>query len=430
MNGLIAHLDEGQRDRWERAFGAVYLDTQDTALATVAAWRQAVGGDEVKHEVVGVPRTVECAASEGEWLPVYVESEVLHSGHPDGKYTVDRAFMEQMLEAFEHFAGEYDYYPPILPQHDKGEQDGTVYGLIKDLRIQGDTLEGYHEYAEGVPELIEQGRLVYRSPTHALELTDPHTGETFENALVEVSYVRKPQLRNIGVSEAAADHYVLNEHGFIEQDDDSQPPSQSEDTMPDGNESEEAVENQTEEMLAEIVERLDTLDERIAALEGEAENEEQGEGETENADEADEGDEDEDDDVVDTEAGGESVENAQIAELQKRIVDLEKENDRAKREKRIADIRARLGDEVEHEVIEAYAQLPDDKLDKVLEHAATAQTEGGVVEHGEVGTGAKGETVTLEHAREVADDEIGVTHGQEFVDFCRKRFPALAKEHY
>jgi len=449
-------LDERDQRAWMAAFNAAweeYDGDEDRAIATAndavdldpptenGANAQATGldDDDVEHARFAEWQLIEHAGADGEWLPLYPLGPVQHPKHPDGEYQVDEAFWRDMKEAFDHFAG-HGYFPPIQGSHAKDNDDKAqpephpkAWGIISAIRLKDGQIEGYHQHTKAAQTLINEGALLYRSPTHALEMQcttckgDDGKFKTFKHVLTEVSYVRRPQMTNLGMG-SAANHYVLHESqddsSFIQNEaidmadsNDQQETPAEESGANVTNNNVEHMDDDTAEALAKIMDKLTALESRLDDMENMY-----GEGgdETENADDMEQGAQEE---------GGDDVEHADS----KRILTLEHKLLEMERDKTRAEVNAALGETPDDELVEVLVGLDDDDRAKVVEHLKPEVDGDVVVSHGVKSQGGSPPDndldTELEHAREEAKED-GVEDPRKFTKWLRRNDKDLYERAY
>lgn len=379
-----------------------------------------------------------------EWKTVYVRGQTLHPKATKGVITVDEEFEENMLEAFHHFKRQYGFFPPILPEHGKRkkelknsdeeeepepkeENDGDgiydmAWGILADMRRGPEGgIQVRPFYADGVKEKVDKGRLPYVSPNHQEKLVDPHTGKVFKNAMVELSFVRKPNMRNLGVFSPW--YRTGGEHGFVQLTNEEQEiimaGENPETKSPEVDETEEtpAVETETQapdlskvlaavqevgKTVKELADELDELVTRVEAVE-------QGRVPAE----------------TDTE------EEVEVANSATQALEAEVRALRLRTAK--AELQAKYGAEVADEQVEAFAELPNAEQTKLLALVdtlkgvdtpdETAKSKAGVEELGEIGNSAQGSKITEEQARAQLKEE-GIKPQHIWAEM-HKRFPHL-----
>jgi hypothetical protein len=422
MAAFNAAWDEYEGDE-SRAFAAANDALDIDGPAENGANAQAVGLDDEAEHGFADWQIIEHAKADGEWLPLYPFGPVQHPKHPDGEYEVDEAFYQDMKRAFDHFAA-HGHYPPIQGSHAKDTDDKPrpephpkAWGIISDIRLNDGKIEGYHQHTRAAQALIDEGALLYRSPTHALEMQcttckgDDGKFKTFRHVLTEVSYVRRPQMTNLGMG-SAANHYVLHQSQddshFITNEDvimADENNKQNETPAEESGANEETVENMAEdtaEALASIMERLDALEEKMENMYDDGD-------ETENGDDMEQGDQGDGDDDV------EHGDSKRILQLEHRLLEMERDKTRA-------EVTSALGEDPDEELVEVLVGLDDEDRAKVVEHLKPEVGEGVVVSHGVQSQGsahAEDDLDTLlEHAREEAAED-GIEDPRKFTKWLR-----------
>lgn len=129
------------------------------------------------------------------WVDAFAVGELVsHPRYGDRRYTE-----RQLNEAIQNFRKlkAKGYATTLLREH--GREDSYVYGEVHDLRIAPD---GYFQgavefYRIEDREAYNAGILREFSPGFAHEWIDPHTGETLNNVLIELSFTSRAYQRNL-----------------------------------------------------------------------------------------------------------------------------------------------------------------------------------------------------------------------------------------
>lgn len=175
--------------------------------------------------------------------------EVVHPGHPDGKYTVDKEFIANMMHAFNALHEDAGYRPALLIEH---RREGRVYGVVAELIEVEEGLDAVLHVPQRIADAIEAGELLYLSPTFYVEMPHPHTGEPLKCVLAEVSFVSVPHLKNIP---PLSEVYAHSETGFVTQ-------TKQEPTMAEQTNAAAGVNN---------AEETENMEEEVEQMEGEGE---------------------------------------------------------------------------------------------------------------------------------------------------------------
>ena len=171
-------------------------------------------------------------------------------------HKVDAAWIDQQVSEF-HRLTDKGYLPPVLSEH---KRDGTRLGDVENLTSWADTSGKIHLLAQvawaisNAEELIESQRLKYTSPSFAV-LTDDR-GRRFESpyVLTELSIVSAPHQKGIG------DVHILNQEQTT-MSDTKEAPAVEETPAP------VLEEENTQASLSALAEQIQSLTERVAALE-------------------------------------------------------------------------------------------------------------------------------------------------------------------
>lgn len=111
-------------------------------------------------------------------------------------------FVAAMLDSFDRLTSAGDRVT-VLKEHDA---DGEHYGTVHELRVQDDWLQARLSLVPSLWEAYDDQRVVEFSPAFVEVLYDPHTGDRYQNVLVEVTVtamalqhtLRPPQQTNPG----------------------------------------------------------------------------------------------------------------------------------------------------------------------------------------------------------------------------------------
>ena len=223
------------------------------------------------------------AARYGEELAEFAEDDVVRGvqifkigsnvHHPNGDFTVDTAFVRELMESWEALTAD-GYRPPVLAEHGKAG-DGRIYGKVLRMYLESGGVAVDLELAAGVKEEWDAGYRGNVSPSIWKEFTHPHTGAELSNVLREVSMVSVPHLKNL---KSVPGHYSLGESGFIES---GEPTTATEADMADKDSSVDETEiemmedEEPEYDMADIMSRLEAMEARFAEMEGEDEEDEE-----------------------------------------------------------------------------------------------------------------------------------------------------------
>lgn len=254
--------------------------------------------------------------------------------HPKDDFEVNRKLYVQMKASHE-FITSRGKHPPVLRQH---TEDGFGWGKVIDIftddqapdyplenKVDRPGVWASVELSAGAQKAWEDGNIVDWSPGFFPEWEDRHTDKTLKNFLRELSFVSVGHLYN---TNTASPRYSLSDGGFIENAQKKEKAMEPEDKSKDNESTDDlmsAVETLTGQVGA-LVERIDGLDERLKAVEG-------------NGGESEMGDDERGSEMADD---GPTKENAASTELADRVEQLERqladEKTRRQREKARADI--------------------------------------------------------------------------------------------
>lgn len=137
--------------------------------------------------------------------PIFVWGEV---HHPDGNFTVDRQFYDDLKEWIDAKRAD-GYRPPIWRSH---AEEGISYGLVLDLVATEQGIDVVADLTEWLSEMFDKGHVPNWSPSFYTNFTDS-TGRTFRRALKELSFVGVPHMKQ--VPQVAGQHYAMSENGMV-----------------------------------------------------------------------------------------------------------------------------------------------------------------------------------------------------------------------
>lgn len=307
------------------------------------------------------------------WVDAFKVGDLV--AHP--RYGKQRYTEPQLREAIENFRvlKARGYATTLLREH--GTQDSYIYGEIIDLRIDEHAyfqcLTRFTRKAER--DAYNEGILREFSPGFASQWLDPHTGETLNNVLIELSFtsrayqrnLRPPQATNPGVvlSDAATPLHLINnsENNMIEEEKEDQ-------LMDEPEADEEKEEFNQEAAYSAISGQLEAMSAMLEEMRAFMMPEE-------------------------PEAAEMADDVTEVAQLSARLADVESENARLK-------IQARgiSGDDVDH-LVKLSAKLEADEFEAVVERYSqniTVQAEIGAQGAGVVDTGDAVDAIIAEAA--------------------------------
>jgi hypothetical protein len=128
------------------------------------------------------------------WVDAFkVGSLVSHPVYGDTVY--DEAKLRQAVANFK-ILSDRGYSHTVLREH--GSEDSYIYGDIADLRINDGYLQALVEFTRDEErDAYNDGLIREWSPGFAHQWLDPHTGETLENVLLEISFCARAYQRNL-----------------------------------------------------------------------------------------------------------------------------------------------------------------------------------------------------------------------------------------
>jgi hypothetical protein len=205
---------------------------------------------------------IDMGEADQDTIQMFVWGEVRHPKMP--KFTVDKAFAEQMVASFGKLK-EHGYYPPIIADHGRGHEPGTALGIVLDVFINESGVAARVEYAKGVREEVRAGRRPYQSPSFYTEYTHPHTGEVLKYALRELSFATVPVQKNLP---PMGGYYSLSEIGWATNTQEAVMADQPEtpETAPVDNMEDENPEMDLAEEYAKLSERMTALEEQVRKM--------------------------------------------------------------------------------------------------------------------------------------------------------------------
>lgn len=282
--------------------------------------------------------------------------------HEAGDFTPDEEFISTMVSSFTEFHKDKSYRPPILRGHN--DEEGITYGKVISLERDGDLLIANVEWADGMKELREGGKISNFSPSFHNEFQDPHSDKVYKYLFRELSFVSLPHLKNLPSTEV--NHYSLK--GSVPEETVICPePFTLEEAQPMAQEEEKKKELEEEEKdpMQAFEARLSELEERFKKEFSEDEEDEVKENEEENEEDDDKDPEFEEDDEDDED---EPVENSEDTSGQPQT-DLEQEN---------ADLKAKVKEyelkELRLSLSEHITDLDDDTFKDLVELKETSES--------------------------------------------------------
>lgn len=392
----------------------------------LAVFNERLGaGDSESSAIAKALSAVDNNAGElDQWITIYPPVMTLHPDATGGAFD-PAEFGEEMVESFEHFRDEYGYFPPIMVDH--GEDREGQIGLVKAMRYTPD--EGVQvkpHFTPGAKEDWKAGKIVYFSPTHDENLTDPHTGDELGYALTELSAMKRerPNIKAQGVQNP----YYDVESGFVSlsnhqqetiMDDEKSNQEDAPQTDEESSDVSGEVDNEATSDLSRLAEAVDGFQEKLDGALERIEAIEQKLDETEES-------EPEEGDVSDEEGDDEGAEvgNSEKKRLEEKVRRLE---ERAIR----SELQNRGLDDPDEGLVDTLVGLDEGGQRAVIKNLETGgdevQNGGDVVEHGEVGNASPGgkQKVDWEQATKIMDEE-GITRGR--TQYAQERWPHLELE--
>ena len=128
------------------------------------------------------------------WVDAFKVGDLV--AHPVyGERAYSQPQLEQAIVNFRKLRAQ-GYTHTVLREH--GREDSFVYGNIEDVRV----MNGYFQtkidfYRADERQAYNEGILREFSPGFADEWLDPHTGETLNNVLIEISFTSRAYQRNL-----------------------------------------------------------------------------------------------------------------------------------------------------------------------------------------------------------------------------------------
>jgi len=176
---------------------------------------------------------------QGGWIDLFkIGSEVHYKGE---RFELDAAFAQRVVSNHQRFCEQYGKEPPMLRQH---EREGWQYGAWSQMRLTADgRIQGLAAFLdERTLTLYTNNQLREWSPGFG-DIEDPHTGEVWQDLMVEASFVdrghqwnlRPPSMTNPPALLAAAQ---LNTFEVITMAEDNQTEIELDDDAADDSESE------------------------------------------------------------------------------------------------------------------------------------------------------------------------------------------------
>lgn len=230
------------------------------------------------------------------WVDVHKVGAMLY--HGDDQIELSLEFCSELIANFRRIHDEEGYEIPLMRRHD---DDGLVYGLVHDLRIDGEYLQAGIEIKD--PQLRQAynaGMLRKFSPTIAFDgLMHPHTGEVLKNVLLEVSFtsleyqwnLRPPQsTQDVRLAAMARDFFIPPQNQETEMSARKksleatpaqlqEPGVASPEAMPEQPSDASASIDQVLQMLGVLVDKMAALEELLGSAEPSDESDESAEPE-------------------------------------------------------------------------------------------------------------------------------------------------------
>lgn len=123
------------------------------------------------------------------WVDLYkIGSDVIFTAYTDEGIrekvvTVTPEFVAKMMASFDALTAEGDRVT-VLKEH---KVDGDHYGTAHELRIDGEWIQARLSFVPSIWAAYDDQRVVEFSPGFVTSMKNAHTGEIFENVLLEVT---------------------------------------------------------------------------------------------------------------------------------------------------------------------------------------------------------------------------------------------------